>query len=213
MRKLLLAAWLLIPVGAFAYHLGPGQDLVRLDDAEEALANADKHLLEAQKLAEESGDEEARSAYQAAKEAYEEALALLPDDALSTRRRVLLERAKCRMQISELPTANKELVNLLDDLMGDQEDGLEVDADLLYDTRHALANSEYYMTWLMRLEGLNREEWGPRIDSARQTFKLLAEEEGHGQEKQKALEEDLEAAIRLARIDLTELQGLPLPSQ
>ena len=80
---------------------------------------------------------------------------------------------------------------------------------------NTLANSEYYMTWLMRLEGLGRDAWEPRIEAARQTFKLLAvEAEEQGDEKLlKKSKEDLEAAIRLARIDLTELQGLPLPSQ
>lgn len=213
MRKLLLAAWLLVPVGAFAYHMGPGQDQLRLDDAEAALARAAEHVAQAQDQSQIIGDAEARDHWLSAKEAYEEALSLLPDDAYDAQRRARLERAKCRMQISELPTANKELVSLLDELMGEIEDGTEVEVDLLHDTRRTLANSEYYMTWLMRLEGLSREAWGPRIDAARQTFKLLAEEDQADSKKQQALQEDLEAAIRLARMDLTELQGLPLPSQ
>ena len=31
MRYLLLGAWLLVPIGAWAYHEGPGQDLLDLD--------------------------------------------------------------------------------------------------------------------------------------------------------------------------------------
>ena len=46
----------------------------------------------------------------------------------------------------------------------------------------------------------------------RQTYKLLAQEE-RDDAKKLALQEDLESSIRLARMDLSELQGLPLPSQ
>ena len=58
-------------------------------------------------------------------------------------------------------------------------------------------------------------KWEPEIESARQNYRMLAETaEQSGQaevaDKQK---ENLEAAIRLARLDLGELQGLPLPNQ
>ena len=46
---------------------------------------------------------------------------------------------------------------------------------LLADARGALANAQYYTTWLMRLEGLPREEWQPEIEASRQNYKLLAE--------------------------------------
>jgi hypothetical protein len=115
------------------------------------------------------------------------------------------------MMISQLPQANSQLLLLVDELAGD--DG--ADPELLRDARHTLANSQYYMTWLTRLEGAGREEWEPRIEAARQTFKLLAEEaaEAGDEDRLRASQEDLESAIRLARMDLTELQGLPLPSQ
>src|SRR6266545_4833947 len=38
------------------------------------------------------------------------------------------------------------------------------------------ANAQYYMTWLMRLEGYAREDWEPEIEAARQNFSLLAEQ-------------------------------------
>jgi hypothetical protein len=78
-----------------------------------------------------------------------------------------------------------------------------------------MANSQYYITWLMRLEGHTQEVWEPEIETARQTYKLLAEQaQAKGDTTAvKKHTEDLEAAIRLARMDLGELQGLPLPSQ
>ena len=71
------------------------------------------------------------------------------------------------------------------------------------------------MTWLMRLEGQPRDTWEPEVESARQTYRLLAEQsqkrgDAAAFEKNR---EDLESAIRLARLDLSALQGLPLPNQ
>ncbi len=40
MRRLVLILWLLVPVGAGAYHLGPGQDHMRLDEAARFVAEA-----------------------------------------------------------------------------------------------------------------------------------------------------------------------------
>ena len=68
------------------------------------------------------------------------------------------------------------------------------------------------MTWLMRLEGQTREKWAPEITAALQTFRLLAQQ-GEDPEFISLRKEDLESAVRLARMDIGELQGLPLPSQ
>ena len=58
------------------------------------------------------------------------------------------------------------------------------------------------------MEGLPQEEWEPEIESSRQHFRLLAEKSSADKN---GYQEKLESAIRLARMDLTELQGLPLP--
>ena len=127
------------------------------------------------------------------------------------RNRLRLERAKAQMLAKKLPEASGELKSLVDELSADPT----ADPKLLAEARSAMANSQYYMTWLMRLEGMSQDVWEPEIEAARQNYKLLAEQaEKRGDTvaitKHK---EDLEAAIRLARMDLGELQGLPLPSQ
>ena len=38
MRRVLIALWLLIPVGAFAYHLGPGQMQLDIEEAATRIA-------------------------------------------------------------------------------------------------------------------------------------------------------------------------------
>jgi hypothetical protein len=86
---------------------------------------------------------------------------------------------------------------------------------LVREIRANLASAEYYAGWLMRLEGAATEEWMAETESARQHFRLLAEQaQQHGA---KALATDyqknLEAVIRLELMDLSELKGLPLPKQ
>ena len=211
MKKLFLSAWCLLPVGATAFHFGPGQDELRLDQAAALIEEAESRVALAKEVAASEGDTAATIEWKRAEAAYGEALGLLPDDATQLQYSVRLERAKCQMFVSELPEANTELQHLVGELASDDSS----DPALLADARSAMASSQYYMTWLMRLEGRGREIWEPRIESARQTYKLLAEEarERGDDEAARQASEDLESAIRLARMDLTELQGLPLPSQ
>ena len=196
MRKFALAIWLMLPILVGAYHYGPGQEQLQLDDTSTLLKKADR-------LAADEQWEEAVATY-------EQALALLPKGHDEVRQRVRLERAKAMMFCSELPAANSELLMLVDEMQQNQSD-----QSVLAEAREALANSQYYRTWLMRLEGLPRDEWEPEIDAARQTFKMLAAKSvasGNG-ENAKRHQEDLESTIKLARMDLSDLQGLPLPSQ
>jgi hypothetical protein len=197
MRILILAAWVLLLPAALAYHLGPGQTQKTLDAVAAKLAEADR-------LAAEKD-------YPAAVEHYDEALKLLPADRKSAARKIRLERAKAMMLARKLPEAHADLNALVDEL----QDEPASDPKLLAEARSVQANSQYYLTWLMRLEGLGRDVWEPEIESARQAYKLLAEqaEQRGDAAAAKTHKEDLESAIRLARLDLSELQGLPLPSQ
>lgn len=197
MRTLLLTSWFLIPVIGAAWHYGPGQERMQLDKIALVLAQADKAA--------------AAQEWAQADELYDEALRLLPAERISDIRRVRLERAKAQMQVHKLPYACADLKDLVQEMAADPS----ADQAVLADARAALANSQYYLTWLMRLEGYPREDWEPEIEAARQNFRLLAEqaERDGDATAAKKHEEDLESAIRLARMDLGELQGLPLPCQ
>lgn len=191
MRTILATLWLLVPLGFAAYHYGPGQEQVKLDHTEEFLAQA-------------------RSAVQnknwdSAIESYQKALAKLPKENKETSLRIQLEIAKAKMQNSGLPEAREELANLVSQLKEDPT----ISSELKEETLSTLANARYYMTYLMKLEGLPAEEWEPEIEAARQEYKLLVQT---GSDKEKHLS-DLESAIRLARAEPTELYGLPIPSQ
>ena len=196
MRKFALAFWLMLPVLVGAYHYGPGQDLLKLDESMSLLHEADQLF--------------AKEQWKEAVANYEQALAVLPKGYDEVRQRARLERAKAMMHCAELPAANSELVLLVDEL---QQDEQFAESELIDEARAALANSQYYRTWLMRLEGLPKTEWEPEIDAARQTFKMLASQAAADGENSKRHQEDLESAIKLARMDLSDLQGLPLPSQ
>ena len=197
MRKFALAIWLMLPVLVGAYHFGPGQEKLKLDEVTALLNQADRF----------AGNEQ----WPAAVAAYESALAILPKGHDAIRHKVRLERAKAMMFCAELPAANSELLMLVDEMQQNKHS----DPATLSESRSALANSQYYRTWLMRLEGLPRSEWEPEIDAARQTYKMLAQQSAASGDAQnvKRHSEDLESAIKLARMDLSDLQGLPLPSQ
>lgn len=197
MRGAFLCLWLLVPAVVAAYHFGPGQDRLRLDDAAGYLAQADAQVN--------------AKAFDAACESYDAALAMIPAANVAAIRRVRLERAKTQMLASRLPEAYDELYTLGEELAADDTASRE----LVAGTRNAIAGSQYYMTWLMRLEGRPRDDWEPVIEASRQNYRWLAEEAEARADVKSAKQhcEDLEAAIRLARLDLAELQALPIPSQ
>jgi hypothetical protein len=197
MRMLLLVGWLQVPVIMAAWHYGPGQERLQLDDAADVLADAERHAAH-----EEWADAVAK---------YDEAIRLLPPGKVEESRRLRLERSKAQMLAKKLPTAHEELKSLVEELQNDPA----ADKKLFEQARQALANARYYVTWLMRLEGASKEDWEPEIEASRQAYRLLAEEAAADGDTEAAnkFQQDLESSIRLARMDLSDLQGLPLPSQ
>lgn len=198
MRNILLVAWLALPIGAWAYHEGPGQDREQLE------------LLDATVVAAHADAEAGR--WKDAVRGYEQALKELPKnpDALDRRvqQRLQLELAKARMQASGLPDAREDLEQLVEQMTGEKD----TDPAVLRDARQALARAQFFTTWLMRLEGKPRETWEPEIEAARQNWRWLAEQAGESTEAV-AHQADLEAAIRLERLAIEDLQGLPLPGE
>jgi hypothetical protein len=197
MRTLVLLGWLMVPVVFGAYHYGPGQEKMRLDEVSRVLAEADR-------LA-------AAEEWQGSSAKYEQALAMLPEGRVADSRLIRLKRAKIQMFANQLPEASVALQELVDQLQDDPS----ADPNLRDQARESLANSQYYMTWLKRLEGLGPDEWEPDIESARQTYRLLAEQDDARGDRDSAKKhrEDLESVIRLARMDLRDLQGLEIPKQ
>jgi tetratricopeptide (TPR) repeat protein len=198
MKKIFLAVWVLIPLAGVIYHLSAGERHRKMDVTGD-------HMQSAQSLLQ-------KSEWTGAVGELEKALEELPDDADAVRRELRLELALAKMNDGGLPEAHEELKKLLDELNRSEADST-VDQSFEERVRESLASAQYYMTWLMRLEGLPREEWEPEIESSRQNYRLLAERAqlaGDRHEEVSQLE-NLEASIRLARLELTDLQGLPIP--
>ena len=149
---MLATLWLLVPLGFAAFHFGPGQQHLALDHAEDRLA--------------EGRGAAAEEDWPGAIEAYQEALAKLPKDELAMSRRLQLEIAKAKMQVSALPEAREDLAGLVESLNDDPEAAPDLKEEAL----------------------------------------------SAGSDKERHLR-DLEAAIRLARAEPTELYGLPIPNQ
>jgi hypothetical protein len=197
MRIVLAVGWLLIPVMAWAWHTGPGQHYKKLDES-------NIHSLLAQKAITDKD-------YAAAVTSFDDALKCLPEGRIAESRRLRLERDKAMMMTKTLPEAHADLSDLVTELEADKS----ADAKLTADAKSALANAQYYVTWVMRLRGHPQDEWEPEIEASRQTYRWLAEQAQAAGDTPLAntLQQDCESAIRLARMDLSELQGLSLPSQ
>ena len=193
MRKnILFCIWLSLPVVLLAYHYGPGQSRLALD-------RAARKIDEARAL-------EAKGDWDAALQAWSDALAAVPQDRSATRFQLRLAQARTRMYTGELPEAIADMQALL----GEAENG-RAERSLEREIRGTLAGAQYYAGWLMRLESAPAEEWLLPVEEARQHFRLLAEETRHSKAAVD-YEKNLEATIRLERMDLSELQGLPLPA-
>ena len=193
-KKLLITVWLLIPVLVLAFHYGPGQRRLAQDQVAAKIAAA--------QTAEKEED------WRAAVTAYADALSLLPAGNSMARNQLQLAHANARMYAGELPEAILELEGLLSDMLKGRSS-----ASSVREVRGTLASAQYYAGWLMRLEGATAVEWTAETEQARQNFRLLAEETHKEPSLRLDYEKNLEATIRLERMDLSELQGLPLPKQ
>ena len=204
MRVLFIIAWLFIGLAAAIYHYGPGQKMLEMDQVDSKLTQVDSMLAQARTNV-------SLEDYSAAVDQFDAIMNELPANKRNLSQRLHLEKAKAQMHAAQLPEARDGLESLLTDLRSEAEP----DQQLIMETQSALANAQYYRTWLMRLEGLHEDVWKPEIESARQHYTQLNEIAVAAGDADAAAKtaEDLESAVRLARMDLEELQGLPLPNQ
>lgn len=195
MKILILTLWCLLPLGLLAYHYGPGQDQAALDLTADALQSAEKHL--------------AAEQWPAAIADFESALATLPENHEPEAQRIRLELNKARMNSGGLPIARTELAELVDEIDANSQPELHRDA------LDALSNARFHMTYLMKLEGLPDTDWEPEIEAARQERKQLFQLAHAAGDSERAARhaDDLESAIKLARMDPEDLYGKAIPKQ
>jgi hypothetical protein len=190
-RKMMVATWLVTPVVLLGLHYGPGQRTLAADRVKASVALAQ--------------DAEATQDWAKAAAAWREAIAAVPEQDKDQRVRLTLKYQMARVMHGELPQALEETAALLD-----QARAWKVGEPVERELRADLGAMHYWAAWLMRLEGAASGEWEPVADQARQHFRFLAETEPTGADAQK---KNLESTVRLIRMDLSELQGLPLPKE
>jgi hypothetical protein len=192
--KLAWVVWALVPVGIGALHMGPGQCLLKRDAAGESIKNA--------ALAAGDGDWMAAAAsYAAAREA-------LPDEARDEKLKLAIAEAKALVEAGDFLSAAKQF----EELIAQQEASDAPDEAVLKELRTELGEVAYYTAWVMRIEGATADEWKPETEKARQQFRLLSETLD-GDADAESFKKNLEAAIRLEQMDLSELLALPLPKE
>src|SRR5690606_8117248 len=108
--------------------------------------------------------------WSAAQVYYSKALETLPSEQHAERLEIRVERAKALLNDGKLAPAYNDLSVLVEELQSAEQ----VDKKLLNDAKASLAHAEYYLTWLLRLEGEPKDIWELEIESARQTFRMLA---------------------------------------
>ena len=193
MKKLLLIVWLIAGAGIALWYFGPGTETLRREGA----AAAGRRALHYQK---EGKPDLAASEFQ-------KALALMPAGEAANRAGLRIGLARAQLHSSGLTEARADMESLVGELSASET------PELLADARATLAETQYYNTWLLRLEGAPREIWEPEIESARQIFRNLAESPQQSSDTNARAMRNLESAVRLARMEITELQALPIPKQ
>lgn len=193
LRKIAMLAWFAAPLLVISWHYGPGQSALARDLAASQVSVARTAAAQAD--------------YAAASDAFAAALVGLPPDD-PARLPIELEQAMASAASGELLQGMDQMSDLIKRL---NERG-EGSGELARATRSELGEAHYHAAWLMRLEGASTDEWTAEVDEARQHFRLLAETTSDPNEAEIS-SKNLESAVRLQRLDLTELKGMALPKK
>ena len=202
MRKKLLVVWILLPVAMIAIHYGPGQRWLALDRA--------RGLASAGIAAEQSGQ------LPRARALYQQALAVRPATDRVARTHMQLADARIRSKTGEPVEAMETMESIVSDPAFES-----LPAELQREARELSGRTHYYAAWVMRLESTPRDIWMEAAETARQNFRMLAEEtrdaSASGGEVAPAVADtgrkNLEAAVKLERMGLIDLMARPLPEE
>jgi hypothetical protein len=196
MKRFLLLLWLLLPLPVVVWHYGPGQRWLARDRA---------HTLIRQ-----GGQAESRHQWAEAENLFRAAEGLVgnTDSRLKTQLDIALVRTRYRQN------GAVEAIDGIDRILT-SPDFPSQPAELQHEARELGGRIHYHAAWVMRLEGARRDLWMEEAELARQNYRLLAERSlAAGQATYSQLQQtNLETAVRLQRMSLTELMGRPLPEE
>jgi hypothetical protein len=217
MRKYFVLAWLLLPLPVVVLHYGRGQEWLARDKAygfirqaeaaerKEEWAQADENYRNAEKVARAAGND--------------------------MKLRLELARVRTNFRMGEALNAIDGVDKLLDDPAM-----AKMPIEFQQEARALAGRIHYYAGWVMRLEGAKRELWMEEAELSRQNFRLLSEagssaaganrtadgqaDSGSAPAASPATaklnqqrKEDLESAVQLQRLSLTDLMARPLPEE
>lgn len=207
MRKYLVLCWLLLPLPAVVLHYGRGQEWLARDRADDFIKQA--------QAAEREGN------WQLADERYRDADKAIGSDDRELKLRLDLARVRTRFHLGEAVAAIDGIDKLLDDAAIST-----MPVEFQHEARALAGRIHYYAGWVMRLEGAKRELWMEEAELSRQNFRLLSEQNAAQElpasstpsaatpsDQSRMEREDLESAVQLQRLSLTELMARPLPKE
>jgi hypothetical protein len=196
MKKYLVLLWLLLPLPVVVLHFGRGQQWLALDKAH-------AHVKQAE--AAELNDD-----WQQADQHYRDAAKLVATSDPALRLRLDLAQVRSSFRMGEAVKAIDSAERLLSDPAI-----RSMPVEFQRESRELAGRIHYYAGWVMRLEGASRELWMEEAELARQNFRLLTEQsasQGAADYSAKQ-QENLESAVQLQRLSLTELMARPLPQE
>jgi hypothetical protein len=196
MKKYLVLLWLLLPLPVVVLHFGRGQQWLARDKAHAYVKQAE--------IAEQKED------WQQADQLYREAAKCVTGESREMKLRLELAQVRTRFRLGEAVAAIDGADKLLDDPAM-----ASMPTDFQRESRELAGRIHYYAGWVMRLEGAKRELWMEEAELARQNFRLLAEQSAAQGDKEYSgkQQENLESAVQLQRLSLTELMARPLPEE
>jgi hypothetical protein len=196
MKRLLLLLWLLTPLPVVVWHFGPGQHWLARDRAHTLLRQAQQA--------------EGRQQWAEAERLYQAAGSLIGNQDPAVRMRMDMALVRARYHQG----GAVEAIDGADRILADARFS-SMPAALQREARELAGRLHYYAAWVMRLEGAKRELWLEEAELARQNFRMLTESsmaEGKA-EYSKSQQANLENAVRLQRMSMTELMARPLPEE
>ncbi len=196
MKRLFLLLWLLLPLPVVVWHYGGGQRWLARDLAHGLIQRA-------QKFEAERKWTDAENLYRAASEK------IRGSDA---RLKMQLDLALVRSRYRQGSAV--EAIDMIDAVIADPKFHDQPEA-LQNEARELSGRIHYHAAWVMRLEGAQKDLWMEEAELSRQNFRLLSEEtlEAGRTNLSQLQQTNLESAVRLQRMSLTELMARPLPEE
>ena len=196
MKRWLLLLWLLVPLPIVVWHYGPGQRWLARDRSQDILREAQQ--------AEEKHD------YAAAENLFRAAASALGSHDPSVRMKIELSAVRNRYYQG----GALEAIDAADNLLSDTR-FKSASPEIQREVRELAGRMHYYAAWVMRLEGAKRELWLEEAELARQNFRMLAESGMASDDPgfTRTQQNNLEAAVKLQRMSMTELMARPLPDE